>query len=103
MRILIKGLSDERFHRPLVNIANLFEEDSEVLFDPDELEDGLTMVFRREEENGTVEASGYIGGSDITSRFSRDVPEGLNDKERRSKSKTQCCLFIYICFRSTQE
>lgn len=50
MRILIKGLSDERFHRPLVNIANLFEEDSEVLFDPDALDDGLVMLFSWEEK-----------------------------------------------------
>ncbi|WP_368929513.1 coproporphyrinogen III oxidase [Bacillus pumilus] len=95
MRILIKGLSDDRFHRPLVNIANLFEEDSEVLFDSGELEDGFTMVFSWEEENGTVKASGYIAGSDITSRFSRDVPEGLNDKERWKQIKNTV-LSVYL-------
>ncbi|RFU62098.1 coproporphyrinogen III oxidase [Peribacillus glennii] len=31
MRIEIKGLEDERFHRPLQNIANLFFEESEIL------------------------------------------------------------------------
>lgn len=95
MRILIKGLSDERFHRPLVNIANLFEEDSEVLFGPDELHDGLVMEFSWKEENGTVEASGHIAGTDITSRFSRDVPKGLNDKERWKQIKNTV-LSVYL-------
>lgn len=95
MRILIKGLSDERFHRPLVNIANLFEEDSEVMFEPSELDDGLIMVFSWKEENGMVEASGHIDGSDITSRFSRDVPESLNDKERWKQIKNTV-LSVYL-------
>ncbi|NQD52303.1 coproporphyrinogen III oxidase, partial [Bacillus altitudinis] len=95
MRILVKGLSDERFHRPLVNIANLFEEDSEVLFDSGEANDGLVMVFDWKETGGMVEASGHIAGSDMTSCFTREMPEGLNDKERWKQIKNTV-LSVYL-------
>jgi oxygen-independent coproporphyrinogen III oxidase len=82
--IHIKGLSDERFHRPLQLIANLFFEEPEVSFSPSEHMVDATLIF--DLRIGTsvlahvqMEAS---DGACFSASYERDLPENITEKER---------------------
>ncbi|MGE6630840.1 coproporphyrinogen III oxidase [Bacillus sp. NPDC077027] len=94
MRILIEGLSDDRFHRPLVNIANLFYEDSEVVFDTSSEAD-IVIHLNWKDIGGVVEASGHIPHSEIKSHFSKEIPAVLNEKERLKQTK-HIVSYVYL-------
>jgi oxygen-independent coproporphyrinogen III oxidase len=83
LRIIINGLEDERFHRPLQNIANLFFEESEILL----LQNGTAelvvafewkateTVFARSELVNNKTGKRYEASHEIA------IPEECSDKE----------------------
>ncbi|MFE8696263.1 coproporphyrinogen III oxidase [Cytobacillus sp. FJAT-53684] len=61
MRILIKGLEDERFHRPLQLIANLFFEECEIAFNP--LDQNDLVIDFTVSVSETINVSGVLTDS----------------------------------------
>jgi oxygen-independent coproporphyrinogen III oxidase len=90
LRILVKGLQDERFHRPLQLISNLFYEETELsLSYMDDPQLAVDIVLK--DEGHTVKASAKV--SDLHSRktysasFEKDLSEYKDEKERFKQVK----------------
>ncbi|MDA7028421.1 coproporphyrinogen III oxidase [Bacillus sp. CLL-7-23] len=80
MRISIKGIYDERFKRPLEHIAQLFFEESEVVFGETENE-GLTIRLNYQCDHTGLRASGVIQQSDIHAEYQKVFDLHLSEKE----------------------
>ena len=80
LRIYIEGLQDERFQRPLEHIANLFFEESEVVFGEEAPADLAIVLGYDREENG-VKASGMIKDTDIRAEYTKNIDPKLTEKE----------------------
>ncbi|MFN2746903.1 MULTISPECIES: coproporphyrinogen III oxidase [Bacillus] len=94
MRIYIEGLQDERFQRPLEHIANLFFEESEVVFAEEETAD-LAIVLRYERDEASVSASGAIKDTDIKADCTKSLAPGLSEKEAFKQVKNTVS-YIYL-------
>lgn len=83
--IYIKGITDERFHRPLQLIANLFFEDPTVSFLPSDTDEADATVTLEVEAGAIVNASVQLTTSDgegFQASYEKQLPEGLTEKER---------------------
>lgn len=84
MYIKINGIGDERFHRPLQLIANLFFEDPEVAFSPIEKEADAEITIDLT-MGASVKATVKLkaaNGEDFSASYERELPETINEKER---------------------
>lgn len=83
MRIHIKGIEDQRFQRPLELIANLFFEESEVVFSGSEPEADATCDFDIKVD-GTIFTKVSLAAKDgavLTAEAGKKIPAGLSEKE----------------------
>ncbi|PLT33772.1 coproporphyrinogen III oxidase [Bacillus sp. V5-8f] len=83
MRIEIQGLEDERFHRPLQNIANLFFEETEILLSNGE--DADLQVEFKWEASDSIFARALLLVKDPAEQYESnhriDISPDLTDKE----------------------
>ncbi|WP_420865913.1 coproporphyrinogen III oxidase [Bacillus coahuilensis] len=88
MKLLIKGIRDEYFHRPLQNIVSLFFDEPTVSFSTMEDDDQSVLTFNWREEHGTlmIEGTFSTNGQTFTSQKQVDVPS-VEDKEWRKQQK----------------
>jgi oxygen-independent coproporphyrinogen III oxidase len=68
LRMSILGLNDERFYRPLQNLANLFFEESEVVMTEDNAS-SLTVTFDYKTESDRVTAAAVLTERSTNNRF----------------------------------
>ena len=83
MIIYIKGIEDDRFHRPLSLIANLFFEESDVILGgTDEGTDAMIEFAIKDGAGMSVKASLTTKeGTVFEAVAEKNVPEGLSEKE----------------------
>ncbi|MFY4774221.1 coproporphyrinogen III oxidase [Metabacillus sp. RGM 3146] len=96
MRIEIKGIQDERFHRPLQNISNLFFEETELLFEPSDTE--LIAAFEFFDDERTIRLKGCLQdgeGHSFEAEHKNDLFISMTDKERFKKIK-QTLSYVYL-------
>lgn len=84
MYIHIKGLSDERYHRPLQLIANLFFEEPEVSFLPSEHKIDATLTVDLNIATSVIAnvQMEVHDGARFSSSYERELPENITEKER---------------------
>ncbi|SFA80124.1 MULTISPECIES: coproporphyrinogen III oxidase [unclassified Bacillus (in: firmicutes)] len=101
MHILIKGLDDERYIRPLQNIANLFFEESKVAFTPIENAD-IHILFTSEigEEFKANASLTDLNNQKHTASFSTIIDEAGTEKERFKQTKN---AFLHVYLKVLQE
>ncbi|MFE8700208.1 coproporphyrinogen III oxidase [Cytobacillus sp. FJAT-54145] len=90
MQIYIKGIEDERFHRPLQLIANLFFEETEILFADKGKSTDITVEFALIIAE-TVKARATLtdqSGQIFTASFEKDLPNNETEKDRFRRIKT---------------
>lgn len=84
MYIQINGIEDERFHRPLQLIANLFFEEPEVSFIPSDKEADAEITIDLE-MGASVKATVQLkaaNGEGFSASYEREFLENMNEKER---------------------
>ncbi|MTH54597.1 coproporphyrinogen III oxidase [Bacillus mangrovi] len=86
MRILIKGIQDERFHRPLTLISNLFFEETELVFDE---ESSLSVSFDIKDRGDSAAITGVLSaeGREYRTGHSKSLDPLTSDKERFKQIK----------------
>lgn len=88
MHISIKGLADERFHRPLQLIANLFFEECELSFQTLDQKD-LNIEFKVEMSK-TINVKGILidnGGKSVTASYDKELTSASSEKEHFKQVK----------------
>lgn len=96
MRILITGISDERFHRPLQNIANLFFEETTLLFHESTEECDININLNLNiDDNIKVNAVLINAQNSFTSSLEKELTEADNEKERWKQIKN-AVLSVYL-------
>lgn len=83
MKIYIKGIEDERFHRPLRLIGNLFFEETELCFT--EGDAGLKAEFIMEEENESIFFKGTLytqDGKEYVASKKQTIASHIEGKDR---------------------
>ncbi|HZH61428.1 MAG TPA: coproporphyrinogen III oxidase, partial [Metabacillus sp.] len=96
MKIYIKGIEDERFHRPLTLIGNLFFEETELCFT--EGDHSLEAEFFIEETSEKVFMKGTLlseDGKQFTASKEREIPSHLEGKERLRQVKNTLS-YVYL-------
>lgn len=93
MKIAIKGLYDDRYHRPLSLISDLFFEETEVLFENSEndLAD-ILITFSVEEVADTFLVQGMLGGDTV--QHSKNLIS--TDEKERFRLKKQAVSYVYL-------
>ena len=83
MKIYIKGIEDDRFHRPLSLIANLFFEESDVILGEAATDADATIEFSiNSGEMASVKASlTSREGEVFLAAAEKEIPLGLSEKE----------------------
>ncbi|WP_223700816.1 coproporphyrinogen III oxidase [Sutcliffiella deserti] len=93
MKILIHGLHDERYKRPLTLISDLFFEITEVAFEESSLDKvELTVDFIVDETDDSIIVKGKLG--EQLSTHEKDLV-GTNEKERFRRMK-QAVSYVYL-------
>lgn len=90
MQINIKGIEDERFHRPLQLIANLFFEETEVLFGDKGKSPDITVEFDliiAETVNARATLTDQTGKF-FTASFEKELLDNETEKDRFRRIKT---------------
>jgi oxygen-independent coproporphyrinogen-3 oxidase len=82
MRILIKGLADERFIRPLQLIANLFFEESQILTMNDEPDLHIDFNLKIGDEVSVSAKLNDLNGRLLTSDYKKELNPGASEKEQ---------------------
>ncbi|RDI47884.1 coproporphyrinogen III oxidase [Falsibacillus pallidus] len=84
MNIQINGIHEEKFHRPLQLIGNLFFEEPTVSLEPIEDTDLIIDISIKEEE-GSLKAHASLKGTkeekELNASYSKAVQSGLTEKE----------------------
>ncbi|MDQ0232323.1 coproporphyrinogen III oxidase [Metabacillus malikii] len=83
MKIYIKGIDDERFHRPLRLIGNLFFEETELCFS--EGEASLEVEFFMKDSGELIEINGRLraeDGKEYVASKQRNIASHLEGKDR---------------------
>jgi oxygen-independent coproporphyrinogen-3 oxidase len=93
MKIAIKGLHDDRYHRPLSLISDLFFEETEVFVENSEndLAD-INITFSVEEVADTVLVQGILGGDTV--QHDKDLTS--TDEKERFRLKKQAVSYVYL-------
>lgn len=97
LRILISGIDDDRFHRPLQLISNLFFEETELRFNSEKDSDlKINLLLIIEKNNVKVEATLLdLEGKNYTSNLHKELLETDNDKDRWKQIKN-ATLSVYL-------
>lgn len=96
MKIYIKGIDDERFHRPLRLIGNLFFEETELCFT--EGDSTLEAEFLFEETNESIWIKGYLrtkDGKEFTATREKQLQAHLEGKDRLRQVKNTLS-YVYL-------
>ena len=96
MKIYIKGIDDERFHRPLRLIANLFFEETELCFTKGDA--ALEAEFFFEESNERIQIKGYLrteDGKEFEATREKEIPAHLEGKDRLRQVKNTLS-YVYL-------
>ncbi|MGM7719314.1 coproporphyrinogen III oxidase [Metabacillus sp. Hm71] len=96
MKIYIKGIEDERFHRPLRLIGNLFFEETELCFTPGEAK--LEAEFSFTESDAGVLITGFLRTEDekeYTAMKEQHIPSHLEGKDRLKLVKNTLS-YVYL-------
>ncbi|WP_230126618.1 coproporphyrinogen III oxidase [Bacillus sp. CECT 9360] len=99
MRIGIKGLDDERFHRPLQNIANLFFEESKVLLAADDSAE-LQIAFNWQASD-TVSAKAELFEKETDKRYQASheikiAPESTDKEVFKQVKRAVSYVFVNV-------
>ena len=84
MKIQIEGLDDERFKRPLQNIANLFFEETEIFLGQDSEADIKVEILLDLKENAANVSASLLqsGDSEVYKAvYTKEIEEGLSEKD----------------------
>lgn len=82
LRFTINGINDERFHRPLQLISNLFYEETKLMFE--ETEADISIIFQIEEKNGSISVRGTLSdqkGYEKSAAHEKGISDDLSEKE----------------------
>lgn len=82
MRFYINGIEDERLHRPLQLISNLFYEETELFFNEEEAD--IRIAYEVELKNGSVSVKGVLSGQNGyngEARHEKELSAQLTEKE----------------------
>lgn len=94
LQIKIEGIHDDRLHRPLQNIANLFYEECELVYGGDEPADvAISLACSQTDEQVTV--SGEVKGTGITEQHTKSFSPGMNEKEAFKQVKNTIS-YVYL-------
>ncbi|MGM0876279.1 MAG: coproporphyrinogen III oxidase [Bacillota bacterium] len=96
MKIFIKGIDDERFHRPLRLIGNLFFEETELCFTEDD--STLEAEFFFEEHNEGVSIKGYLrteDGKEFVANKKQQIAAHIEGKDRLRQVKNTLS-YVYL-------
>ncbi|WP_243291483.1 coproporphyrinogen III oxidase [Bacillus sp. FJAT-47783] len=95
MRIQIKGIQDERFHRPIQLISNLFYEDPEVVFD--NAESNIIVSFSIEDQHDFVKIAGQLEaeGKTFEAKHEKELAQYTIEKERFKQVKNTLS-YVYL-------
>lgn len=94
MQIKIEGIHDDRLHRPLQNIANLFYEECELMYGGEEPADFvISLDCLQTDEHVTV--SGEVKGTVIKERHTKSFSPGMNEKEAFKQVKNTIS-YVYL-------
>jgi oxygen-independent coproporphyrinogen-3 oxidase len=96
LRFYINGITDERFHRPLQLISNLFYEETELLFEPAEAD--VTVAFQIDDSNDKVMVHGTLKdqhGNENHAEHEKVISADLSDKEKFKVVK-HTLVFVYL-------
>ena len=96
MKIHIKGIDDERFHRPLRLIANLFFEETELCFTKGDA--ALEAEFFFEESDERIQIKGYLrteDGQEFVATREKEIPAHLEGKDRLRQVKNTLS-YVYL-------
>jgi oxygen-independent coproporphyrinogen III oxidase len=96
LRILIKGISDERFHRPLQNIANLFFEETILIYDKPTEESDIQIQLDLKID-GIIKVNAVLmnGLTRYTSSLKKEFIEIDIEKEQWKRIKN-AVLSVYL-------
>lgn len=88
----IEGIHDDRLHRPLQNIANLFYEECDLVYGGEEPADFvISLACTQTDEHVTV--SGEVKGTGIKEHHTKSLSPDMNEKEAFKQVKTQFLMF----------
>ncbi|MBK4205537.1 coproporphyrinogen III oxidase [Bacillus spizizenii] len=94
MQIKIEGIHDDRLHRPLQNIANLFYEECELVYGGEEPADiVISLDCSQTDEHVTV--SGEVKGTVIKEQHTKSFSPGMNEKEAFKQVKNTIS-YVYL-------
>jgi len=96
MKIYIKGIHDERFHRPLRLIGNLFFEETELCFTKGDAI--LEAEFFFEESDERIQIKGCLrteDGKEFETTREKDIPSHLEGKDRLRQVKNTLS-YVYL-------
>ncbi|MEC2077954.1 coproporphyrinogen III oxidase [Metabacillus fastidiosus] len=96
MKVYIKGVEDERFHRPIRLISNLFFEETELSFQKEDTE--LEAGFQIEDNGHSVFIYGQVtDGSGKVCKAEREKDlTGFTDEKERFKQIKNTLSFVYL-------
>ena len=98
LQILFRGINDERFHRPLSLIADLFYEESKLVFSPIENPD-LIINITLNDEGDFISSNAVLEETSSRKRFEasyeKDVSHCSNEKERFKLIK-HSVSYVYV-------
>ncbi|WP_108671929.1 coproporphyrinogen III oxidase [Peribacillus acanthi] len=97
MHIEIHGLNDERFHRPLQLITNLFFEESEVDFIPNEEADVMVTMKLHTDNRILVEAELFNKETLLTSTYRYEKEWNVTENEKENfKQLKKAVSYAYL-------
>ncbi len=81
MQIKIDGITDDRLHRPLQNIANLFFEECVLAYGETEASSDLVISLAISQDADSVSVSGEIKGTDEKEHHTKPLLAGWSEKK----------------------
>lgn len=96
LRFYINGIEDERLHRPLQLISNLFYEETELFFNEEEAD--IRIAYEVELKNGSVSVKGVLSGQNGyngEARHEKELSGQLTEKEIFKQIK-HTLVFVHL-------
>lgn len=94
LQIKIEGIHDDRLHRPLQNIANLFYEECELAYGGEEPADFvISLALSQTDEHVTV--SGEVKGTGIKEQHTKFFSPDMTEKEAFKQVKNTIS-YVYL-------
>ncbi|MFC0272103.1 coproporphyrinogen III oxidase [Metabacillus herbersteinensis] len=96
MKIYIKGINDERFHRPIRLISNLFFEETELSFTPEDTEFEVEFLIE-DTLDSVVITTRLIGADDQVFQAKRQKNlQQIQDEKERFKQIKNTVSYVYL-------